>query len=96
MTATRLPYEPESVALRYWSARQELAAAARLLNEKLMSTDIPAETATALAALLRENAEILSSLPQVDGLVGMGRIENRGTIDTVSYTHLTLPTICSV
>jgi len=83
MTATRLPYEPESVALRYWSARQELAAAARLLNEKLMSTDIPAETATALAALLRENAEILSSLPQVDGLVGMGRIENRGTIDNV-------------
>jgi acyl-coenzyme A thioesterase PaaI-like protein len=36
-----------------------------------------------LAGLLRENAEILSSLPQVDGLVGMGRLENRGTIDNV-------------
>ena len=50
VTAALDPYEPDSTEGTYWHARHKLTAAARVLNEKLVSSD------------------------------------------TVSYTHLTLPT----
>ncbi|MDG2459672.1 MAG: PaaI family thioesterase [Luminiphilus sp.] len=83
MTATDSPYQGDLAAQRYWSARNKLTAAARALNEKLMSSDIPEETASALASLLQEQTDMLGALPQITGILDMGRLEHRGSIDNV-------------
>jgi len=77
------PYEPLSPEAEYWSARHELAKAARALNEKLVSTDIPPATALEIAARLRTEASNLSALPQVTGMVQMSRLANRGSVDNI-------------
>ena len=44
------PGNTDSIADPYWRARQQLALAARQLNESLISTDIPPERALELSA----------------------------------------------
>ena len=45
VTAASDPYEPDSREATYWHARHKLTAAARVLNEKLVSSDITPELA---------------------------------------------------
>lgn len=77
------PYEPGSPESDYWQARNELAMAARRLNEKLVSTDIPPDLASELTEKIESLSSQLSELDQVAGLVDMGRRPSRGSIDNV-------------
>ncbi|MDA9798636.1 PaaI family thioesterase [Luminiphilus sp.] len=73
----------DSTADPYWRARQQLALAARQLNESLISADIPPEQALELSNELSRLAASLSDLPQVSGLMDMlGRRPQDG-IDTI-------------
>ena len=73
------PYEPGSPESDYWQARNELAVAARRLNEKLVSTDIPPDLADELTEQIESLSSQLSELDQVAGLVEMGRRTGRGS-----------------
>jgi acyl-coenzyme A thioesterase PaaI-like protein len=73
----------DSTEARYWQGRNALATAARQLNEKLVSSDITEEIAQQIAAELEKITDTLAKLPQVSGLVEMGRLENRGSFDSV-------------
>lgn len=83
MNSTASIYPPNSETAIYWQGRNTLAAAARKLNDKLISSDIPAETALALALELEKLADKLSDLPQVAGLAAMGKRPDRGSFDSV-------------
>ena len=83
MTAPSSIYPADSVEAVYWTSRNTLAVAARALNEKLISSDIPADTALQMAAELEKITSTLAALPQVSGLVDMGRRGDRGTVDNV-------------
>ena len=52
VTAALDPYEPDSKEATYWHARHKLTAAARVLNEKLVSSDITPALATELTLSL--------------------------------------------
>ena len=83
MATATSPYKPYSHEATYWQARHRLAAAARALNEKPVSSDIN----PALAAALTQNRDALtaelSQAQQVDGLIDMAKRGERGTIDDV-------------
>ena len=83
MAAATSPYDPDSQEATYWQARQRLASAIRVLNEKLVSTDIDPELAAALTEKIEDLTEELSQAQQVSGLVDMARRGQRGTIDDV-------------
>ena len=83
MTIETSSYDPDSQEATYWRARQRLASATRALNEKLVSTDIDPEWATALTEKIEGLTAELSQAPQVDGLIDMAKRGERGTIDDV-------------
>lgn len=83
MAAAPSPYEAGSQEAHYWQARQRLAAATRVLNEKLVSTDIDPAMANALTEKIEHLTAELSQTRQVAGLVGMAKRGQRGTIDNV-------------
>jgi len=83
MSASSAIFPADSEEALYWTSRNTLAAAARALNEKLISSDIPADTALQMAAELEKITAALAALPQVSGLVDMGRRGDRGTVDNV-------------
>ena len=83
MAAATSPYDPGSQEATYWQARQRLASATRALNEKLVSTDIDPEWATALTEKIEGLTAELSQAHQVDGLIDMAKRGERGTIDDV-------------
>ncbi len=76
-------YTANSNESRYWQSRNTLAEAARQLNDKLVSSDITEAFADQIAAELRAITDRLADMPQVSGLVEMGRRENRGSVDNV-------------
>lgn len=81
--ATPLADNTDSTDDPYWRARHQLALAARQLNEKLISTDIPPEKALELSNELSCLAASLNRFPQVEGLVGMARQRPDDGIDTI-------------
>ena len=83
MAAATSPYDPDSQEATYWQARQTLASATRVLNEKLVSTDIDPELAAALTEKIEGLTTELSQAQQVTGLVDMAKRGQRGTIDDV-------------
>jgi acyl-coenzyme A thioesterase PaaI-like protein len=83
MATATSPYEPDSHEATYWQARHRLAAAARALNEKLVSSDIDPELAAALTQKIDALTAELSQAQQVDGLIDMAKRGERGTIDDV-------------
>ena len=83
MAAATSPYDPDSQEATYWQARQRLASATRVLNEKLVSTDIDPELAAALTEKIEGLTAELSQAQQVTGLVDMAKRGQRGTIDDV-------------
>ena len=83
MAAATSPYDPGSREATYWRARQRLASATRVLNEKLISTDIDPDLAAALTEKIEGLVAQLSQAQQVDGLVDMSKRGERGTIDDV-------------
>ena len=83
MATENSPYEPDSQEATYWRARQRLACATRALNEKLVSTDIDPEWATALTKKIEGLTAELSQAQQIDGLIDMAKRGERGTIDDV-------------
>ena len=83
MATTKSPYDPGSREATYWQARHRLAAATRALNEKLVSTDICPKLAAALTEKIEGLTAELSQAQQVDGLVDMAKLGERGTIDDV-------------
>ena len=83
MAAATSPYDPDSQEATYWQARQRLASAIRVLNEKLVSTDIDPELAAALTEKIEGLTAELSQAQQVTGLVDMAKRGQRGTIDDV-------------
>ena len=83
MATATSPYEPNSHEATYWQARHRLAAAARALNEKLVSSDINPELAAALTQKIDALTAELSQAQQVDGLIDMAKRGERGTIDDV-------------
>jgi len=83
MATATSPYEPDSHEATYWQARHRLAAAARALNEKLVSSDINPELAAALTPKIDALTAELSQAQQVDGLIDMAKRGGRGTIDDV-------------
>ena len=83
MAAATSPYDPGSPEANYWQARQRLASATRVLNEKLVSTDIDPELAAALTEKIEGLTAELSQARQVHGLVDMAKRGERGTIDDV-------------
>ena len=83
MATATSPYEPDSHEATYWQARHRLAAAARALNEKLVSSDIDPEFATALTKKIDALTAELSQAKQLNGLVDMAKRGERGTIDNV-------------
>ena len=83
MAAATSPYDPDSQEATYWQARQKLASATRVLNEKLVSTDIDPELAAALTEKIEGLTAELSQARQVTGLVDMAKRGQRGTIDDV-------------
>ena len=83
MAAATSPYDPGSPEANYWKARQRLASATRVLNEKLVSTDIDPDLAAALTEKIEGLVAQLSQAQQVDGLVDMAKRGERGTIDDV-------------
>ena len=83
MAAATSPYGPGSREATYWRARQRLASATRVLNEKLISTDIDPDLAAALTEKIEGLVAQLSQAQQVDGLVDMAKRAERGTIDDV-------------
>ena len=83
MTAALDPYEPDSTEGTYWHARQKLTAAARVLNEKLVSSDITPELATELTLQIEQITTQLSAAKQIEGVVDMSRQPNRGTVDNI-------------
>ncbi len=76
-------YTANSNESRYWQSRNALAEAARQLNDKLVSSDITEAFSDQIAAELRAITDRLADMPQVSGLVEMGRRENRGSVDNV-------------
>ena len=83
MTTETSSYDPDSQEATYGRARQRLACATRALNEKLVSTDIDPEWATALTKKIEGLTAELSQAQQVDGLIDMAKRGERGTIDDV-------------
>ena len=83
MAAATSPYDPGSQEATYWQARQRLASATRVLNEKLVSTDIDPELAAALTEKIEGLTAELSQAQQVTGLVDMAKRGQRGTVDDV-------------
>ena len=83
MTAALDPYKPDSTEATYWHARHKLTAAARVLNEKLVSSDITPELATELTLQIEQITTQLSAAKQIEGLVDMSRQPNRGTVDNI-------------
>ena len=83
MTTETSSYDPDSQEATYWRARQRLASATRALNDKLVSTDIDPEWATALTEKIEGLTAELSQAQQVDGLIDMAKRGERGTIDDV-------------
>ena len=77
------PYQVEPSEDRYWQARHELAAAARALNETVVSTDISLDTATDITEEMRQLTQRLKKEPQLTGFVDMARRKDRGSIDNV-------------
>ena len=77
------PDNTDSTADPYWPARQQLALAARQLNESLISADIPPEQALELSDELSRLAASLSDLPQVSGLMDMVGRRPQDGIDTI-------------
>ncbi len=63
--ATPLADNTDSTDDPYWRARHQLALAARQLNEKLISTDIPPERALELSNELSCLAASLNRFPQL-------------------------------
>ena len=83
MATANNPHKPDSDEATYWQARHRLAAAARALNEKLVSSDINPELAAALTQKIDALTAKLSQAQQVDGLIDMAKRGERGTIDDV-------------
>jgi acyl-coenzyme A thioesterase PaaI-like protein len=82
--STNSPVYPiNSAAATYWQNRNALARAARQLNERLISSDIPAHAALKIAEDLNAITATLADLPQVSGLVEMSRRDDRGSVDNV-------------
>lgn len=77
------PYQVEPSEDTYWQARHELAAAARALNETVVSTDISLDTATEITEAMRQLTQRLKKEPQLTGFVDMARRKDRGSIDNV-------------
>ncbi len=77
------PHHTDSIDDPYWRARHQLALAARQLNEKLISTDIPPEQALALSDELSRLTASLNDFPQVRGLLDMSRQRPQDGIDTI-------------
>ena len=61
VTAALDPYEPDSREATYWHARHKLTAVARVLNEKLVSSDITPELATELTLQIEQITTQLSA-----------------------------------
>lgn len=80
---TPAAYAADSAEARYWQGRNTLAAAARQLNEKLVSSDISEDVAHQIATEVKKITDRLAEMPQVSGLVEMGRRESRGSFDNV-------------
>lgn len=76
-------YPINSGAATYWESRNALARAARQLNERLISSDIPAHAALKIAEDLNVITATLAALPQVSGLVEMSQRGDRGSVDNV-------------
>ena len=83
MATTNSSYDLGSREATYWQARHRLAAATRVLNEKLVSTDIAPELAAALTEKIEDLTAELNQAEQVNGLVDMAKRGERGTIDNV-------------
>ena len=83
MAAATSSFGSGSREATYWQARQRLASATRVLNEKLISTDIDPDLAAALTEKIEGLVAQLSQAQQVDGLVDMSKRGERGTIDDV-------------
>lgn len=77
------PHKVDTPEETYWQARHELAAAARALNETVVSTDISLDTAAEIAEAMRQLTQRLKKEPQVTGLVDMARRKDRGSIDNI-------------
>ena len=77
------PYQVEPSEDRYWQARHELAAAARALNETVVSTDISLDTATEITEAMRQLTQRLKKEPQLTGFVDMARRKDRGSIANI-------------
>ena len=77
------PHKVDTPEETYWQARHELAAAARALNETVVSTDISLDTAAEVAEAMRQLTQRLKKEPQVTGLVDMARRKDRGSIDNI-------------
>ena len=67
----------------YWQARHKLTAAARVLNEKLVSSDITPELAAELTLQIEQITTRLSATRQIEGLVDMSKQPNRGSVDNI-------------
>lgn len=77
------PHQVNTPEETYWQARHALAAAARALNEAVVSTDISLDTATEITEAMRQLTQRLKKEPQVTGLVDMGRRKDRGSIQNI-------------
>jgi acyl-coenzyme A thioesterase PaaI-like protein len=83
MSVTSSLYSRDSTEAAYWQGRNTIAAAARQLNEKLISSDIPADIAPLIAAELQKITDTLAGLPQVSGFLEVCRRDGRGSVDNV-------------
>ena len=83
MTTASDPYQADSREATYWQARHKLTAAARVLNEKLVSSDITPELAAELTLQIEQITTRLSATRQIEGLVDMSKQPNRGSVDNI-------------
>ena len=83
MTTASDPYQADSREATYWHARHKLTAAARVLNEKLVSSDITPELAAELTLQIEQITTRLSATRQIEGLVDMSKQPNRGSVDNI-------------
>lgn len=83
MSGDRHRYGADTPEETYWQARHKLAAAARALNETVVSTDISPGTAAEITEAMTQLTTRLKKEPQVTGLVDMARRSDRGSMDNI-------------
>lgn len=74
----------------YWAARRELAAAMRELQALMCTADIDPESARAMAARLRNEAEQLKTRPQYLGVVTFARESGHGSLPVANHELLSV------